>query len=224
MNDATPLKSGSLSSGAATVIGHSACPHDCPSTCALEVELLADNRIGRVRGDAANSYTAGVICAKVARYAERIHHPGRLLKPLIRAGAKGEGQWKEASFEAALDLIAENFDRAEAAHGSETVWLNHYAGTMGLVQRDGISPAAPRQALFQPVRQFLHQSLLDRLHHGHRRAARPRSARDGQVRLRGDLGHQRGLHPGQCHDPRHPRPKGARPPRSRSSTSTTPRR
>jgi anaerobic selenocysteine-containing dehydrogenase len=50
-----------------------------------------------LRGDADNSYTAGVICAKVARYAERIHHPDRLLKPLIRSGAKGEGQWKEAS-------------------------------------------------------------------------------------------------------------------------------
>jgi anaerobic selenocysteine-containing dehydrogenase len=85
-----------------------------------------------------NSYTAGVICAKVARYAERIHHPDRLLKPLIRSGAKGEGQWKEASFEAALDLIAEKFEQAEAKFGSETVWLNYYAGTMGLVQRDGI--------------------------------------------------------------------------------------
>jgi anaerobic selenocysteine-containing dehydrogenase len=61
-----------------------------------------------------NSYTAGVICAKVARYAERIHHPDRLLKPLIRAGAKGEGKWKEASFDAALDLIAEKFEQAEA--------------------------------------------------------------------------------------------------------------
>jgi len=28
----------------------SACPHDCPSTCALDVEVLADGRIGRVRG------------------------------------------------------------------------------------------------------------------------------------------------------------------------------
>ncbi|KGF69204.1 dehydrogenase [Hoeflea sp. BAL378] len=120
-------------------MGHSACPHDCPSTCALEVELLAGNRIGRVRGDPGNSYTAGVICAKVARYAERIHHPDRLLKPLIRAGAKGEGQWKEASFGAALDLIAERFERAEARFGPETVWLNYYAGTMGLVQRDGIN-------------------------------------------------------------------------------------
>ncbi len=78
-----------------------------------------------------NSYTAGVICAKVARYAERIHHPDRLLKPLVRAGAKGEGNWKEASWETALDLVAERFVKAEASLGSETVWPYYYAGTMG---------------------------------------------------------------------------------------------
>ena len=47
----------------------SACPHDCPSTCALEVEVLDARTIGRVRGARDNAYTAGVICAKVARYA-----------------------------------------------------------------------------------------------------------------------------------------------------------
>ncbi len=119
-------------------IGHSACPHDCPSTCALDVELLGDNRIGRVHGDKANSYTAGVVCAKVARYADRVHHPDRLLKPLVRAGGKGEGSWQEASWEAALDLVAEKFIAAEQKLGSETVWPYYYAGTMGLVQRDGI--------------------------------------------------------------------------------------
>ena len=67
-------------------IRHSACPHDCPSTCALEIEVLDGKRIGAVRGAAANSYTAGVICAKVARYAERIHHPDRLTRPLLRTG------------------------------------------------------------------------------------------------------------------------------------------
>ncbi|MDW6021305.1 molybdopterin oxidoreductase family protein [Mesorhizobium sp. BAC0120] len=119
-------------------IGHSACPHDCPSTCALDVEILGPNRIGRVHGAKDNSYTAGVICAKVARYAERVHHPDRLLKPLVRAGSKGDGQWKEASWEAALDLVAEKFIAAEERYGSETVWPYFYAGTMGLVQRDGI--------------------------------------------------------------------------------------
>ncbi|MFC3207698.1 molybdopterin-containing oxidoreductase family protein [Aquamicrobium soli] len=119
-------------------IGHSACPHDCPSTCALEVELLDERTIGRIHGAKANSYTAGVVCAKVARYADRVHHPDRLTKPLIRSGAKGEGGWKEASWEAALDLVAEKFIAAEEKYGSETVWPYFYAGTMGLVQRDGI--------------------------------------------------------------------------------------
>ncbi len=67
----------------------SACPHDCPSACSLEVERLSSTRIGRVRGAAANSYTDGVVCAKVARYAERVHHPDRLKQPLQRTGEKG---------------------------------------------------------------------------------------------------------------------------------------
>jgi anaerobic selenocysteine-containing dehydrogenase len=59
----------------------SVCPHDCPSTCSLEVEVIEGRTIGRVRGAQEQSYTAGVICAKVARYAERVHHPDRLTPP-----------------------------------------------------------------------------------------------------------------------------------------------
>src|ERR1041384_6997981 len=117
----------------------SACPHDCPSTCALEVEVLDGRSIGRVRGAEDNLYTAGVICAKVARYAERIHHPDRLLHPLVRRGAKGAGQFAPISWDDALDLVAEKFLAAEAKHGSEAVWPYYYAGTMGLVMRDGIN-------------------------------------------------------------------------------------
>jgi anaerobic selenocysteine-containing dehydrogenase len=120
-------------------IGHSACPHDCPSTCALEVEVLGPNRIGAVRGAAANDYTAGVICAKVARYAERTHHPDRLTQPLLRVGPKGSGQFKPIAWDEALDRLAENFAAVAARHGSEAVWPYYYAGTMGLVQRDGIN-------------------------------------------------------------------------------------
>ena len=131
MNDATPIRTEPR-------IGFSACPHDCPSTCALEVELRDGGTIGRIRVSAANSYTAGVICAKVARYAERIHHPDRLLKPRQRIGAKGEGRWREIGWDDALDVIAEEFQKAEARFGPETVWPYFYAGTMGLVQRDSI--------------------------------------------------------------------------------------
>jgi anaerobic selenocysteine-containing dehydrogenase len=119
-------------------VAASVCPHDCPSTCALEVEVFDAHTIGRIRGAPDNAYTAGVICAKVARYAERVHHPDRLLHPLRRVGPKGSGQFAPVSWDDALDLVAEAFTRAEARHGAETVWPYFYAGTMGYVQRDGI--------------------------------------------------------------------------------------
>jgi anaerobic selenocysteine-containing dehydrogenase len=119
-------------------VGPSACPHDCPSTCALEVELLGDGRIGRIRGAEDNGYTSGVICAKVARYAERLHHKDRLLTPLRRKGDKGSGAFVPVSWDDALDMTAEALLRAEARHGPQAVWPYYYAGTMGLVMRDGI--------------------------------------------------------------------------------------
>src|SRR5262249_27707202 len=118
---------------------HSACPHDCPSTCALEVERLDAYRIGRVRAARDNPYTAGVVCAKAARYAERQHHPGRLAQPLRRVGAKGEGiaAFRPIAWDAALDIVAEGLTRATQRYGSESVWPYFYAGTMGCGRRDG---------------------------------------------------------------------------------------
>lgn len=115
------------------------CPHDCPSVCALEFERTEEGKLGRVRGSRAHRYTDGVICAKVARYAERLYHPDRLTAPMARTGPKGSGQFKPVGWDEALDRTAEAFIAAERRHGSEAVWPYYYAGTMGLVQRDGIN-------------------------------------------------------------------------------------
>jgi anaerobic selenocysteine-containing dehydrogenase len=118
----------------------SVCPHDCPSACALEVERVDGVRIGRIRGARAQGYTDGVVCAKVARYAERQYHPERLALPLRRIGDKGVGHaaFAPISWDDALDLTAEGLTRAVQRHGSEAVWPHYYSGTMGLVQRDGL--------------------------------------------------------------------------------------
>ena len=123
-------------------IRHSTCPHDCPSACALDIEVIDGRSIGRVRGSKVQTYTAGVVCAKVARYAERIHHPDRLLHPMRRTGPKGSGQFARISWDEALDEIAARFDQAEHEFGAQSVWPYYYAGTMGLVMRDGINRLA----------------------------------------------------------------------------------
>lgn len=112
----------------------SVCPHDCPSVCALDVEVLNSTTIGKVYGAKDHSYTQGVICAKVSRYAERIHHPERLIDPLV----KRDGNWVSITWDQALDTIANRFEKITANSGSEAIWPFHYAGTMGLVQRDGL--------------------------------------------------------------------------------------
>lgn len=118
---------------------HTTCPHDCPSACALEVERLDARTIGRVYGARENPYTAGTLCAKVGRYAERVHHPDRLTRPLRRIGAKGHREsFAPIGWEEALDEVAHRFKRSVERYGPETVWPYFYAGTMGLVQRDGI--------------------------------------------------------------------------------------
>ena len=123
-------------------IRHSTCPHDCPSACALDVEVIDDTSIGRLRGSKRQTYTAGVICAKVARYAERIHHPDRLTYPMFRVGSKGSGKFARITWDDALDEIAGRFNATEHEFGAESVWPYYYAGTMGLVMRDGINRLA----------------------------------------------------------------------------------
>ncbi len=56
-----------------------------------------------------------------------------------RKGPKGSGQFERISWDDALDITAEAFLAAERKHGPEAVWPYYYAGTMGLVMRDGIN-------------------------------------------------------------------------------------
>src|SRR2546425_8247170 len=66
----------------------SMCPHDCPSACSLVVDRKS-TRLTEVTGNPDRPFTQGVICGKVRAYAERVHSPLRVLRPLKRVGPKG---------------------------------------------------------------------------------------------------------------------------------------
>jgi len=114
-----------------------ACPHDCPDTCALRV-TVEQGRVVRVEGDPDHPPTDGVLCTKVARYAERVHHPQRLTRPLRRVGPKGSGQFEPVDWDTALTEIAARLG-AIAARDPQRIVPYSYAGTMGFVQGDGMA-------------------------------------------------------------------------------------
>ena len=113
---------------------------------------MQDGVATQVRGDPEHPTTAGVLCTKVSRYAERTYHKDRLLHPMRRIGKKGEGKFERIGWDEALDTIASRLSEI-AARNPQAILPYSYAGTMGFVQ--GESMAA----------RFFHKlgaSLLDR--------------------------------------------------------------
>ena len=121
----------------ATRIVLGACPHDCPDTCAL-LTTVQDGVAIKVQGNPDHPHTAGVLCAKVSRYAQRTHHPERLLQPLQRSGPKGSGQFVPVSWDHALAEIAMQL-KPIAARDPQAILPYSYAGTMGLVQGESMA-------------------------------------------------------------------------------------
>jgi anaerobic selenocysteine-containing dehydrogenase len=118
---------------------HAVCPHDCPDTCAMLV-TVENGRAIRIAGDPDHPFTNGFLCTKVSKYLERTYHEGRLAYPLIRVGAKGEGRFRRATWDEALALIAQRLQSViDSPEGPQAILPYSYAGTMGLVQGDGMS-------------------------------------------------------------------------------------
>lgn len=116
------------------------CPHDCPDTCSWQVAV--DRQQGRavdIWGHAEQPLTAGKLCGKVDRYLERTYHADRLVTPLRRVGPKGSGQFQAISWDDAIGEIASRFKDVIQEYGAEAILPYSYAGTMGLLQGEGLA-------------------------------------------------------------------------------------
>jgi anaerobic selenocysteine-containing dehydrogenase len=117
---------------------HSVCALDCPDACSLLIDIDEHGRGSKLRGNPDHPVTRGFLCGKVARYLEREYSPERLLYPLRRTGAKGEGRFGRITWDEALDEIARRLSTTAAAFGPEAILPYSYAGTMGYLNCSGM--------------------------------------------------------------------------------------
>lgn len=116
------------------------CPHDCPDSCSWQAAVdRASGRAVDIWGLESHPVTRGRLCGKVDRYLERTYHSTRLTTPLRRVGPKGEGRFDPVSWETALEEIATRLRAIIAEHGPEAILPYSYAGTMGLLQGEGMA-------------------------------------------------------------------------------------
>lgn len=114
---------------------HGACPHDCPDTCTWLVTVDDNGRAIQFEGDPGHPITQGALCSKLKRYPDRVYSPDRILHPLRRIGAKGEGKFERVSWDAALTETAERLKDTVAKHGPLSAMPYNFAGTIGMLQR-----------------------------------------------------------------------------------------
>ncbi len=98
-----------------------------PSLCEMCVwrcGLLAKVRNGRVvklEGNPDNPHSTGKLCARGQSGLMNTYDPDRVLYPLIRVGPRGGGQFRRATWEEALDLVAQNMLAIKEKHGAEAM-------------------------------------------------------------------------------------------------------
>lgn len=109
---------------------HTACPLDCPDACTLTASV-ADGRLQRLDGDHRNGLTDGMVCAKVRRFDRHLYGAERIQSPAIRSGAKGAGEFRDVSWDEALDHVARRILEVRDRAGGEAILPFSYGGSNG---------------------------------------------------------------------------------------------
>ena len=116
---------------------HAACPHDCPDACGVLI-TVEDGRATKIQGDSNHPVTRGFLCAKVAKYLDRVYSPERVLYPMKRVAPKGSGNrdasdFRRISWDEALAEIAARFKSIAAEFGPEAILPYSYGGTLAVL-------------------------------------------------------------------------------------------
>jgi len=82
----------------------------CVNLCGVTAEVR-NGVIHKLNPNPAYTKARGMLCARGNSGLKVTYDPDRLKYPLIRVGERGEGKWRRASWDEALDLVAKNLNQ-----------------------------------------------------------------------------------------------------------------
>lgn len=95
----------------------------CPSECGMEM-WVKDGRIIKIYGNESCPFNDGACCAKGASGMQLVYSPDRNKYPLIREGERGEGKFRRATWEEAIDYIGKKLVDIKKTYGPESVVMD----------------------------------------------------------------------------------------------------
>ena len=108
------------------------CPRNCYGTCTMTA-YTKNGKLEKLEGDPTHEYSQGKICAKGYSYIDQVYHHDRIKYPLLQTN-RGSGNWKQISWEHAMDIIASKMLELNERYGSNrSLCLNKHSGNMGIL-------------------------------------------------------------------------------------------
>jgi thiosulfate reductase/polysulfide reductase chain A len=92
--------------------------------CVWRCGVLAkvqDGRVVKLDGNPEHPHSRGNLCPRGQSGLMNTYDPDRVLTPLIRAGKRGEGKFRQASWDEALDMVASNMLKIKEKYGPEAM-------------------------------------------------------------------------------------------------------
>jgi len=106
------------------------CGRDCGGNACPLLAWVEDGRVTRISNNpAGGKYLKG--CQRGFNLPLTQSAPDRILKPLVRSGPRGSGQFREAGWDEALDITAGNLGEIRAKYGPHAVMNLGSAGVTG---------------------------------------------------------------------------------------------
>lgn len=99
----------------------------CHGGCGVLVHIK-DGRVIRIEGDPQSPISRGTLCPKGMASVQLAYHPDRLLHPLKRKGAKGEGKWEKISWDEAYEILTRKMKGFKDNFGAESIVLGYGTG------------------------------------------------------------------------------------------------
>lgn len=99
----------------------------CPNKCAV-IAHVEDGVIRKLNPNPLSPKSRGMLCARGNAAVKSVYDPDRVKQPLIRAGARGEGKWRPATWEEAWDHTAKQLAAIKEKHGPQGVMWSSTEG------------------------------------------------------------------------------------------------
>ncbi|BCX79907.1 thiosulfate reductase PhsA [Campylobacter sp. 19-13652] len=91
----------------------------CSTRCTIEAKVVDEQAIF-IQGNHRVKGTSTSVCARGGAGRYQLYDPQRVVRPLIRVGERGEGKWREASWDEALDLVAKKMAEIKEKYGAKS--------------------------------------------------------------------------------------------------------